>query len=129
MYKSQGKNKWYFFTGRKKRYGSRPDRTAGNGYWTATGSNDAVRDGKKQSIIGYKRALSFFHDLQSEKNLNNKTCWLMHEYQLWAPKEETEPSGRKGKRAPTTIKASTPGSQPESEGDKEVSTVRDPIYA
>ncbi|KAJ8443841.1 hypothetical protein Cgig2_010305 [Carnegiea gigantea] len=66
-----------------ERYGSRPDRTAGNGYWTATGSNDAVRDGKKRSIIGHKRALSFFHGQQSEKNLNNKTCWLMHEYQLW----------------------------------------------
>ncbi|KAJ8443842.1 hypothetical protein Cgig2_010306 [Carnegiea gigantea] len=92
------------------------DRTAGNGYWTATGSNDAVRDGKKRSIIGHKRALSFFHGQQSEKNLNNKTCWLMHEYQLWAPKEETEPSGRKGKR-----EASTPGSQPESQGDKEAS--------
>ncbi|KAJ8443845.1 hypothetical protein Cgig2_010309 [Carnegiea gigantea] len=105
---------------RKKWYGSRPDRTAGNGYWAATGSNDAVRDGKKQSIVRYKRALSFFHGHRSEKNLNNKTCWLVHEYQLWTPTEETEPSGREGKRAPTTIKALTPGSRPESQGDKEL---------
>lgn len=111
MCEPQGKNEWYFFTRRKKRYGSRPDRTAGNGFWKATGSNDAVRDGKKQSIIGYKRALSFFHGQQSEKNLNNKTCWLMHECQLRAPEEETEPSDRKGKRALTTINPLTPGSQ------------------
>ncbi|KAJ8443838.1 hypothetical protein Cgig2_010302 [Carnegiea gigantea] len=93
----------------KVRYGTRPDRTAGNGFWKATKSNDVVRDSKKKSIIGYERPLSFFHGQQSEKNLNNKICWVMHEYQLRVPKKETEQCGRKGKRAPTSINASTPG--------------------
>ena len=51
----------------------------------------------------------------------------MHEYQL--QEKEIEASDPRAKRARTTINDTRPGFQPESQVDKEVSKVGDPIYS
>ncbi|MCL7030072.1 hypothetical protein MKW94_014176 [Papaver nudicaule] len=63
LYKSLfGTKEWYFFTPRDRKYpnGSRPNRTAGSGYWKAT-------------------ALVFY---SGKAPRGIKTNWIMHEYRL-----------------------------------------------
>ncbi|KAL4592162.1 hypothetical protein LXL04_005148 [Taraxacum kok-saghyz] len=69
---------WYFFSSRIRRYtnGKRPARTAGPGYWKATGSEKEVLD-DDGTVIGSKISL----DYRVGKQPNGiKTNWLMKEY-------------------------------------------------
>ncbi|CAL5351120.1 unnamed protein product [Camellia sinensis] len=57
-----GKEEWYFFTPRDKKYpnGVRPNRMAASGYWKATGTDKAIRSSCRAWIIGVKKALVFY---------------------------------------------------------------------
>eukprot|EP00253_Pinus_taeda_P025711 PITA_25711 len=90
---SFGEQEWYFFSPRDRKYpnGSRPNRSAGSGYWKATGTEKpiSVMSGTMSSqIVGVKKALVFFKG-RPAKGL--KTSWIMHEYRL----TETMPTKRK----------------------------------
>ncbi|KAL7081998.1 hypothetical protein ACP275_14G073500 [Erythranthe tilingii] len=78
-YPTLGDNEWYFFTLRNKKNpkGSRPDRTANNGYWRATGADTPIKniDGV---TIGSKRSLNFWEGLHPNRSI--KTDWIMHEF-------------------------------------------------
>lgn len=72
---------WYFFTKRDKKSekASRPSRiiTGNNGYWKATGSEVAVKDGDGK-LVGGKRALVYYGG--GKGKAAKKTDWLMKEY-------------------------------------------------
>ncbi|CAI9766467.1 unnamed protein product [Fraxinus pennsylvanica] len=73
-----GEKEWYFFSPRDRKYpnGSRPNRTAGAGYWKATGADKPVG---KPKPLGIKKGLVFY----AGKPLKGvKTNWIMHEYRL-----------------------------------------------
>ncbi|EYU45740.1 hypothetical protein MIMGU_mgv1a021075mg, partial [Erythranthe guttata] len=78
-YPTLGDNEWYFFTLRNKKNpkGSRPDRTANNGYWRATTADTPIKniDGV---TIGSKRSLNFWEGLHPNRSI--KTDWIMHEF-------------------------------------------------
>lgn len=73
-----GEKEWYFFTPRDRKYpnGSRPNRSAGTGYWKATGADKPVG---KPKPVGIKKALVFYAG-KAPKGV--KTNWIMHEYRL-----------------------------------------------
>ncbi|XP_073047324.1 NAC transcription factor 32-like [Primulina eburnea] len=73
-----GEKEWYFFSPRDRKYpnGSRPNRTAGSGYWKATGADKPVG---KPKTLGIKKALVFYAG-KAPKGI--KTNWIMHEYRL-----------------------------------------------
>ncbi|XP_073288991.1 NAC transcription factor 32-like [Primulina huaijiensis] len=73
-----GEKEWYFFSPRDRKYpnGSRPNRTAGSGYWKATGADKPVG---KPKTLGIKKALVFYTG-KAPKGI--KTNWIMHEYRL-----------------------------------------------
>ncbi|KAL7081363.1 hypothetical protein ACP275_14G035500 [Erythranthe tilingii] len=77
-----GEKEWYFFTPRDRKYqnGQRPSRSAGNGYWKATGSDKVISSGGK--IVGYKKSL-VFHEGKPPAGI--KTNWIMHEYKVNQP--------------------------------------------
>ncbi|KAI3461109.1 hypothetical protein Pfo_017772 [Paulownia fortunei] len=70
---------WYFFTPRDRKYrnGSRPSRSAGTGYWKATGADKHVVFENK--IVGYRKALVFY---EGRPPRGDKTNWIMHEYRV-----------------------------------------------
>ncbi|KAK9019304.1 hypothetical protein V6N11_053831 [Hibiscus sabdariffa] len=70
---------WYFFTKRNRRHPNdkRPVRSAGDGYWKATGVTKPVLS--KGEEIGLKRSLVLF---RGKSPKGEKTDWLMHEYLL-----------------------------------------------
>ncbi|KAJ8648153.1 hypothetical protein MRB53_001176 [Persea americana] len=68
-------NELYFFTKRGRKY-FRPSRTAGDGFWKATGAEQVIQ-GSNKSIIGLKKNLVFHY-----KENNIKTNWQMHEYRI-----------------------------------------------
>ncbi|KAK4780300.1 hypothetical protein SAY87_016406 [Trapa incisa] len=73
-----GEKEWYFFSPRDRKYpnGSRPNRSAGTGYWKATGADKPIGRPKALAI---KKALVFY----AGKAPNGvKTNWIMHEYRL-----------------------------------------------
>ncbi|EYU45722.1 hypothetical protein MIMGU_mgv1a022233mg, partial [Erythranthe guttata] len=78
-YPTLGDNEWYFFTLRNKKNpnGSRPDRTANNGHWRASGADTPIKniDGV---TIGSKRSLNFWEGLHPNRSI--KTDWIMHEF-------------------------------------------------
>ncbi|KAG6481263.1 hypothetical protein ZIOFF_057859 [Zingiber officinale] len=77
-----GSSEWYFYTPRDRKYpnGSRPNRTAGRGYWKATGADKPVSDpGSSGRIFGIKKSLVFYEG-KAPKGV--KTDWIMHEYRL-----------------------------------------------
>lgn len=76
-----GTKEWYFFTPRERKYpnGSRPNRTAGRGYWKATGADKPVAPAGSGGAVGIKKALVFY-DGKAPKG--RKTDWIMHEYRL-----------------------------------------------
>ncbi|GAB4849179.1 hypothetical protein Ancab_003989 [Ancistrocladus abbreviatus] len=80
-YRPQGKEKWYFFTPRDRKYknGCRPNRQAANGYWKATMGDTNIVDTRK-NIVGYKKTLVFHRG--KPPNGGCKTNWIMHEYRL-----------------------------------------------
>ncbi|XVF82136.1 hypothetical protein PTKIN_Ptkin16aG0020800 [Pterospermum kingtungense] len=72
-------NRWYFFTPRDRKYakGLRPDRSAGNGYWKATGADKPIIH--KGELVGLKKTLVFYKGKQPK---GDKSNWIMHEYVL-----------------------------------------------
>ncbi|XP_021761785.1 protein ATAF2-like [Chenopodium quinoa] len=99
-YEPESENTWYFFTRLERLYenGSRPRRSAGNGYWKATGVDATIRN-KQGVIIGHKKALAFFIKIEPPPINKNepkgiKTPWLMHEFRL-ANTSEPKPKRRK----------------------------------
>ncbi|KAG4128142.1 hypothetical protein ERO13_D09G003700v2 [Gossypium hirsutum] len=81
-YGSYGEEEWYFFTPREKKYrnGFRPNRTAGDGYWKATGADKILRSESHE--IGYRKALVFY---KGKPPKGEKTDWMMHEFRLKDP--------------------------------------------
>ncbi|KAF8405702.1 hypothetical protein HHK36_007779 [Tetracentron sinense] len=73
-----GEKEWYFFSPRDRKYpnGSRPNRTAGTGYWKATGTDKPIGPSK---AVGIKKALVFY---TGKAPKGEKTNWIMHEYRL-----------------------------------------------
>nr|BAJ97015.1 predicted protein [Hordeum vulgare subsp. vulgare] len=73
-----GEKEWYFFSPRDRKYpnGSRPNRSAGTGYWKATGADKPVGSPKPLAI---KKALVFY---AGKAPKGDKTNWIMHEYRL-----------------------------------------------
>uniref|UniRef100_A0ACD5VRV3 Uncharacterized protein n=1 Tax=Avena sativa TaxID=4498 RepID=A0ACD5VRV3_AVESA len=77
-----GSREWYFFTPRDRKYpnGSRPNRSAGSGYWKATGADKPVPSkGSGGRTVGIKKALVFY---AGRAPRGVKTDWIMHEYRL-----------------------------------------------
>lgn len=76
-----GEDEWYFFTPRDKKYpnGSRPNRSAGSGYWKATGKDKLIVASEGSIKIGLKKALVFFTGSPAK---SIKTNWIMSEYRL-----------------------------------------------
>ncbi|TKY56123.1 NAC domain-containing protein 2 [Spatholobus suberectus] len=73
-----GEKEWYFFSSRDRKYpnGSRPNRSAGIGYWKATGADKPIG---KPKPVGIKKALVFYTG-KAPKGV--KTNWIMHEYRV-----------------------------------------------
>ncbi|CAJ1971904.1 unnamed protein product [Sphenostylis stenocarpa] len=73
-----GEKEWYFFSPRDRKYpnGSRPNRSAGTGYWKATGADKPIG---KPKPVGIKKALVFY---AGKAPKGEKTNWIMHEYRL-----------------------------------------------
>ncbi|XP_038899746.1 NAC domain-containing protein 2-like [Benincasa hispida] len=73
-----GEKEWYFFSPRDRKYpnGSRPNRSAGSGYWKATGADKPIGRPKP---AGIKKALVFY---SGKAPKGEKTNWIMHEYRL-----------------------------------------------
>ncbi|KAL5982026.1 hypothetical protein ACLOJK_016094 [Asimina triloba] len=80
-YKDYGEKDWYFFTPRDRKYrkGSRPNRSAGDGYWKATGADKPIKS--NDQIIGCRKALVFYRG-KPTKMSSIKTNWIMHEYRI-----------------------------------------------
>ncbi|MCL7035812.1 hypothetical protein MKW94_014171 [Papaver nudicaule] len=76
-----GTKEWYFFTPRDRKYpnGSRPNRTAGSGYWKATGADKPIKPLGHSNNVGIKKALVFY---SGKAPRGIKTNWIMHEYRL-----------------------------------------------
>ncbi|CAI0544172.1 unnamed protein product [Linum tenue] len=69
---------WFFFAPRQEREarGGRPNRTAGSGYWKATGSPSYVYNASGR-VIGVKRTMVFY---TGKAPAGRKTKWKMNEY-------------------------------------------------
>nr|QBM78856.1 NAC5 domain protein [Pinus massoniana] len=81
---SYGEQEWYFFSPRNRKYpnGDRPNRSAGSGYWKATGTDKpiVIMSGTASlQNVGVKKSLVFYRG-SPLKSL--KTNWIMHEYRL-----------------------------------------------
>jgi hypothetical protein len=99
-----GSREWYFFTPRDRKYpnGSRPNRSAGSGYWKATGADKAVPSEESGGrTVGIKKALVFY---AGRAPRGVKTDWIMHEYRL---AEADRAPGKKG-----SLKVASPFNSP-----------------
>jgi hypothetical protein len=79
-----GDKEWYFFSPRDRKYpnGIRPNRSAGSGYWKATGTDKPIHStttAAGESVVGAKKALVFY---MGRPPKGTKTDWIMHEYRL-----------------------------------------------
>ncbi|GJN06588.1 hypothetical protein PR202_ga24332 [Eleusine coracana subsp. coracana] len=81
-----GDGEWFFFSPRERKYpnGGCPNRTAGSGYWKATGTDKPIilaGGGGSQSheCVGVKKALVFY---KGRSPKGTKTEWVMNEYRL-----------------------------------------------
>ncbi|KAJ0020870.1 hypothetical protein Pint_31047 [Pistacia integerrima] len=93
MYKGTGLKKFYFFTPRYKKYpkGNRPKRSAGDGYWKATGSDKPIVFNGK--VVGFKKSLVFY---EGKPPRGRKTNWIMHEFRVKdAPPSKTSSNSEK----------------------------------
>ncbi|XP_059430197.1 NAC transcription factor 32-like [Corylus avellana] len=81
--KENGVHEWYFFTPRERKYpnGERPNRTTGDGYWKATGSDKPIED-TRNILIGFKKTLVFY---QGKAPGGVKSNWIMHEFRTANP--------------------------------------------
>ncbi|XP_031250959.1 NAC domain-containing protein 2-like [Pistacia vera] len=87
-YTAHGDNEWYFFTPRDRKYknGERPNRSAGDGYWKATGADRPVNHNGVQ--VGSRKALVFY---KGKPPKGNKTDWIMHEFRVENPPKRKRP--------------------------------------
>ncbi|KAH7681609.1 NAC domain-containing protein [Dioscorea alata] len=76
-----GEGEWFFFSPRDRKYpnGARPNRSAGAGYWKATGTDKPILATGSSQCLGVKKALVFYKG-RPPKGI--KTDWVMHEYRL-----------------------------------------------
>ncbi|GJN38260.1 hypothetical protein PR202_gb27287 [Eleusine coracana subsp. coracana] len=79
-----GHGEWFFFSPRERKYpnGGRPNRTAGSGYWKATGTDKPILaggGGSQSQCVGVKKALVFY---KGRSPKGTKTEWVMNEYRL-----------------------------------------------
>ncbi|KAK4792107.1 hypothetical protein SAY86_022542 [Trapa natans] len=77
-----GEREWYFFVPRDKKRGclGRPNRTTGNGFWKATGSDrKIVKMSDYKQLIGLRKTLVFYRGRAPQ---GKKTDWIMNEYRL-----------------------------------------------
>ncbi|KAI3716537.1 hypothetical protein L1987_67479 [Smallanthus sonchifolius] len=88
-----GEDEWFFFTPRDRKYpnGSRPKRSAGTGFWKATGKDKSIFASSGKREIGLKKALVFF---TGNPTKNKKTNWIMSEYRLSGPTSSTKCSSK-----------------------------------
>lgn len=79
-----GEGEWFFFSPRERKYpnGARPNRTAGSGYWKATGTDKPILASGGARCLGVKKALVFY---QGRSPRGAKTDWVMHEFRLLHP--------------------------------------------
>ena len=82
QYPQYGKNEWYFFTPRERKYknGIRPNRAAGDGFWKATRADTKITENEIE--IGLKKTLVFY---KGQPTNGVKTNWIMHEYRVNGP--------------------------------------------
>lgn len=90
-----GQREWYFFTPRDRKYpnGSRPNRSAGRGYWKATGADKPISPKGCTRPLGIKKALVFYHG-KAPRGI--KTDWIMHEYRLADTSRTAATNNKKG---------------------------------
>ncbi|KAK8914025.1 NAC transcription factor NAM-B2 [Platanthera zijinensis] len=76
-----GDGEWFFFSPRERKYpnGFRPNRSAGSGYWKATGTDKPILGAGGTQCIGVKKALVFY---EGRPPKGSKTDWVMHEYRI-----------------------------------------------
>ncbi|KAK8940046.1 NAC transcription factor 25 [Platanthera guangdongensis] len=76
-----GDGEWFFFSPRERKYpnGFRPNRSAGSGYWKATGTDKPILGTGGTQCIGVKKALVFY---EGRPPKGSKTDWVMHEYRI-----------------------------------------------
>lgn len=76
-----GDRLWYFIYQPKYKYhnSKRISRTTVEGYWKPTGNARKIINPDTGVEIGTKKTLVFYKGQYSDKN---KTCWVMHEYEL-----------------------------------------------
>lgn len=76
-----GEGEWFFFSPRERKYpnGLRPNRSAGSGYWKATGTDKPILSAGGTHCIGVKKALVFY---KGRPPKGTKTDWVMHEYRV-----------------------------------------------
>lgn len=88
-YREYGEKEWYFFTPRDRKYqnGGRPKRSAGNGYWKATGADKQIK--VQGNIVGFRKALVFYYGKPPK---GEKTNWIMHEYRVSNPPPRPPPT-------------------------------------
>uniref|UniRef100_A0A2N9GND1 NAC domain-containing protein n=1 Tax=Fagus sylvatica TaxID=28930 RepID=A0A2N9GND1_FAGSY len=70
-----------FDLARKYRNGNRPNRTAGDGYWKATGADMAIIS-DEEVVVGFRKTLVFY---RGKPPKGDKTNWIMHEYRVNDP--------------------------------------------
>ncbi|KAI3706393.1 hypothetical protein L6452_24102 [Arctium lappa] len=88
-----GEDEWFFFSPRDRKYpkGSRPRRSAGSGFWKATGKDKPIFASSGSRRIGVKKVLAFFIGNPTK---NVKTSWTMSEYRL--PESSSRSSRQNG---------------------------------
>ncbi|XP_021761798.1 NAC domain-containing protein 67-like [Chenopodium quinoa] len=103
-YEPESENTWYFFTRLERLYenGSRPRRSAGNGYWKMTGKEIPITN-KQGNVIGFRRNFAFFIKIepslpkQKDEPKGIKTPWLMHEFRVNNVPSTSEPKSKRRK--------------------------------
>ncbi|XVE72723.1 hypothetical protein DITRI_Ditri11bG0061800 [Diplodiscus trichospermus] len=85
-----GDRLWYFMYPAKYKYRNSKliSRTTPQGYWKPTGNARKIIDHETGEEIGSKKTLVFYKGQCNEKK-KNKTCWVMHEYELKATPKAT----------------------------------------
>ncbi|XVF21347.1 hypothetical protein REPUB_Repub12eG0082800 [Reevesia pubescens] len=73
----------------KYRNSKRISRTTLEGYWKPTGNPRKIINTDTGEVIGSKKTLVFYKGQCNDKN-RNKTCWVMHEYELMAAPTPTD---------------------------------------
>ncbi|XP_022758726.1 NAC domain-containing protein 2-like isoform X1 [Durio zibethinus] len=90
-----GDRLWYFMYPPKYKYrnSKRISRTTLEGYWKPTGNARKIINYDNGEEIGSKKTLVFYKGQCNDKN-KNKTCWVMHEYELKADPKASDSDQR-----------------------------------